>query len=93
MQYVNANMDAIIALANEIDRYQEAMRRIQNQLGQQFSQLEANGQWTDARYGEFRKSYMEPLGNELAALHNAVDNDLKPFLHDVYQKLTEYRDA
>lgn len=93
MDHVNADMGAIIALANEIDAYQAELHRLQARLGEQFVNLAAEGHWTDARYAAFRKDAMEPLGDELGTLHALIDNDLKPFLHDVYQRLTEYRDA
>lgn len=93
MEYVNADMGAIAALANALDTYQNDMKRLQNQLQDGFVQLWANGDWTDERFKEFHTTHMETLANELAMLHNTVDNNLKPFLRDVYQKLLTYRDA
>jgi hypothetical protein len=93
MEYVNADMGAIAALASELDHYQSEMKRIQNQLQDAFVQLWANGEWTDANFKAFHTHNMEAVGNELAMLHSTVDNNLKPFLRDVYQKLAAYRDA
>lgn len=93
MQNIHADMSAIIALANELDQYQSSIHQQYSQLSTTFTQLGNEGKWADARYLEFNKQHMETLANELSALSSLVDNELKPYLRDVYQKLSTYRDA
>lgn len=92
MSQINADMEAIVAIANELDHFQTELVKLQNQLQSDFEGLWVNGHWTDVNFKKFHHTHMETLANDLQSVHNEVNNELKPFLHDVYYKLAAYRD-
>lgn len=92
MEQINADMEAIVAIANELDHFQTELVKLQNQLQSEFEGLWVNESWTDVNFSKFHSMHMESLANDLQLLHREVNHELKPFLQDVYQKLAAYRD-
>ena len=93
MSYINADMDAIVQLADNIDQYELDIRKLQKDINNQFNQLSANGKWTDDKYKEYSDSQISALNDQMNEIYHAIENDLKPFLQDFYQRLREYQEA
>lgn len=93
MEHINADMEAIIAIANDLDYFQAELVRLQNQLQGHFEGLWHNGDWTDVNFRKFHTTHMETLATELQLVHTEVNHELKPFLNSVYHKLVQYRDS
>lgn len=86
-------MDAIVRLADSIDQYESDIRKLQQDINNQFNQLSANGKWTDDKYKEYAGSQISELNNQMDEIYHSIENDLKPFLQDFYQRLREYQEV
>ena len=93
MSYINANMDAIVRLANNIDQYESDIRKLQQDMNNQFNRLSENGKWADDKYKEYADSQISELNNQINEIYHSIENDLRPFLQDFYQRLREYQEV
>ncbi len=93
MSYINADMDAIVQLANNIDQYESDVKRLQHDINERFKQLHSEGKWADDKYKTFSETQMATLNENIQYLYQVIENDLKPFLQDYYQRLREYRES
>lgn len=93
MSYINADMNAIVQLANNIDQYESYIRKLQQDINNQFNQLSVNGKWADDKYKEYADSQISALNNQMNEIYHSIENDLKPFLQDFYQRLREYQET
>ena len=93
MSYINANMDAIVQLADNIDQYESDIRKLQQDINNQFNQLSENGKWADDKYKEYAGSQISELNNQINEIYHSIENDLRPFLQDFYQRLREYQET
>ena len=93
MSYINADMNAIVQLANNIDQYESDIRKLQQDINNQFNQLSANGKWVDDKYKEYADSQISALNNQINEIYHSIGNDLRPFLQDFYQRLREYQET
>lgn len=93
MSYINADMDAIVHLANTLDQYESDVKRLQQDINERFKLLEAEGKWADDKYRTFADTQMEKLNEDVRYLYHVIENDLKPFLQDYYQRLRAYQES
>ncbi|MCI5149336.1 MAG: hypothetical protein D3916_08105 [Candidatus Electrothrix sp. MAN1_4] len=93
MSYIHADMDAIVRLANTIDQYESDVKRLQQDINERFKQLEAEGKWADDKYRTFSDTQMAKLNDDIQYLHQVIENELKPFLQDYYQRLRAYQES
>jgi len=93
MSYINADMNAIIQLARNLDNYQSELNLIQQTLNEQFNSLNRDGHWTDHKFKEFAETQLTPLNDDMQYIFQVLDNDLKPFLSDYYQRLKAYQET
>ena len=93
MSYINADMNAIVQLADNIDQYESDIRKLQQDINNQFNQLSANGKWADDKYKEYAGSQISELNNQINEIYHSIENDLRPFLQDFYQRLREYQET
>ncbi|ELY5178863.1 hypothetical protein SNE85_000725 [Vibrio cholerae] len=93
MSYINADMNAIVQLAQNLDIYQSELQRLQHLLNEQFNALNRDGHWTDHKSKEFAETQLAPLNDDIQYIFQVLDNDLKPFLSDYYQRLKAYQET
>jgi len=93
MSYINAEMDAIIQLANNIDQYESDVKILQQNLNEYFNQLSTDGKWADEKYKTFSETQMSKLNDDINYLYQVIENDLRIFLKDFYQRLREYQEC
>ena len=93
MSHINADMDAIIQLANMIDQYESDVKILQQNLNEHFNQLSVDGKWADEKYKIFSETQMSKLNDDINYLYQVIESELRPFLKDFYQRLREYQDC
>jgi prefoldin subunit 5 len=93
MSYINADMNAITQLASNIDQYESDIRKLQQSINDRFNQLGVNGKWSDDKYKEYSDKEISELNEQMNYLYRTIENDLRPFLQDFYQRLREYQES
>ena len=93
MSYIQADMDAIVRLANTIDQYESDVKKLQQDINERFKQLEAEGKWADDKHRTFSDTQMTKLNDDVRYLYHIIENELKPFLQDYYQRLRAYQES
>ncbi|MCI5218848.1 MAG: hypothetical protein D3914_06580 [Candidatus Electrothrix sp. LOE2] len=93
MSYIHADMDAIVHLANNIDQYESDVKRLQQDINERFKQLGSEGKWSDDKYKTFSETQMAKLNDDIRYVCQVIENDLKPFLQDYYQRLRAYQES
>ena len=88
---INADMDAIVKLANYVDQYDSQLRSMIGNLNSSFSQMGSSGGWSDEKYQVFSQSQMAKLTDDIDFLLQVIDNDLRPFLAEYYRRLRDYQ--
>lgn len=92
MSYINVDVHAITQLAIYLDEYQGELSRTLQAINEKFDELQRKGYWNDDRYQEFKSSHLSKLNDDMQYIFNELDNELKPFLADYYQRLKNYQD-
>ena len=92
MSHINVDINVIIQLANYIDVYQGELNRLLQQMNNEFVHLQSKGHWNDDRYQLFYRTQWANLNDDMQYVFNVLDNDLKPFLSDYYQRLKSYQE-
>ena len=90
MGYSNISPEAVKILGSNIFEYRNYIIEQKAKLNQFIEGLESSGKWADDNYRHFCQNQLSQLNEEIAVITNTLDNEMLPFLEQLYNRASEY---
>lgn len=91
MATINTDLEALVGFANKTDLFQADFKTLFNRLQTNLEALSSTGQWNDHVYLTFCQKEIQPIIDNALLIDGIVDNEVKPFLSEYYQRLKNYQ--
>jgi len=91
MATINTDLEALIGFANKTDLFQADLKQLFNSLQTSLEALSSTGQWNDHVYLTFCQQKIQPIIDNAMLIDGIVENEVKPFLSEYYQRLKNYQ--
>jgi len=91
--YLDVDKQEIIKLGQYVDQYESDIRSLQQTLNENFERLKTENKWGDTNYQLYKETEVDVLNEEVQFIYNHMENEVRPFLAEIYRRLSDLQDS